>query len=148
MMYMNSNVRLHSQDPVRVKEKCNCRSRGGSFTRISPLPRFLFEGQGSTVLHRKKRLESDPKTLISLKKKNGIAIELSKGNENMSSKARKILALLNDPRHRSRLLDSLNKSTLDDVGPVGGDQSMAVLNDMNEVEVDHEEFLKSLLPRV
>ena len=66
----------------------------------------------------------------------------------MSPKARRILALLNDPRHRTRLLDSLNKSTLDDVGPVGGDQSMAVLKDMNELEVDHEDFVKSLAPGV
>jgi hypothetical protein len=68
--------------------------------------------------------------------------------KNMSPKARRILALLNDPRHRTRLLDSLNKSTLDDVGPVGGDQSMAVLKDMNELEVDHEDFVKSLAPGV
>jgi len=66
----------------------------------------------------------------------------------MSPKARRILALLNDPRHRTRLLDSLNKSTLDDVGPAGGDKSMAVLKDINELESDNEEFVKSLAPRV
>jgi hypothetical protein len=53
-----------------------------------------------------------------LKKKDGIAIELSRGGENMSPKARRILALLNDPRHRERLLQSMNQDTLDDVGPI------------------------------
>jgi hypothetical protein len=99
-------------------------------------------------LYRKRRLESGTNTLISLKKMNGVPIELSRGGESMSPKARRILALLNDPRHRTQLLVSLNKSTLDDVGPVGGDQSMAVLKDMNELEMDHEEFVKSLAPRV
>jgi hypothetical protein len=54
--------------------------------------------------------------------------------KNMSPKARRILALLNDPRHRSRLLDSLNKSTLDDVGPVGGDQEIKVLKELNDMQ--------------
>jgi hypothetical protein len=51
----------------------------------------------------------------------------------MSAKARRILALLNDPRHRTRLLDSLNRSTLDDVGPVGGDQEIKFLKELNEM---------------
>jgi hypothetical protein len=38
----------------------------------------------------------------------------------MSAKARRILALLNDPRRRTRVLDSLNRSTLDDVAHSGG----------------------------
>ena len=46
------------------------------------------------------------------------------------------------------MLVDFNQSTLDPVGPVGGDQSMAVLKDMNELEVDHEDFVKSLAPRV
>ena len=65
---------------------------------------------------------------------NEVAIELSKGDENMSPKARRILALLNDPRHRTRLLDSLNKSTLDDVGPVGGDKGEKFLSELNEMQ--------------
>ena len=36
----------------------------------------------------------------------------------------------------------------DEGGPVGGDQSMAVLKEMNELETGYEEFLKSLGPRV
>jgi hypothetical protein len=47
-----------------------------------------------------------------------------------------------------RVLVDFNASTLDPVGPVGGDQYMAVLKDMNELEVDHEEFVKSLALRV
>jgi hypothetical protein len=52
----------------------------------------------------------------------------------MSAKAGRILALLRGPRHRSRLLDSLNKSTLDDVGPVGGEQKIKVLKELNEMQ--------------
>ena len=51
----------------------------------------------------------------------------------MSAKARRIPALLNDPRRRTRLLGSLNKSTLDDVGTVGGDQEIKVLKEFNEL---------------
>jgi len=51
----------------------------------------------------------------------------------MSAKARRILALLNDPRRRSRVLDSLNKSTLDDVGPLGGDKGEKFLTELNEM---------------
>jgi uncharacterized protein YfeS len=51
----------------------------------------------------------------------------------MSKKARRILALLNDPRHRNRLLDSLNRSTLDDVAPFGGDKGEKFLSELNEM---------------
>lgn len=51
----------------------------------------------------------------------------------MSAKARRILALLRDPRHRNRLLDSLNKSTLDDVGPLGADKGEKFLSELNEI---------------
>jgi hypothetical protein len=39
-------------------------------------------------------------------------------------------------------------STLDPVGPVGGDQGIAVPKEMNELEVGHDAFVKSLAPRV
>jgi hypothetical protein len=52
----------------------------------------------------------------------------------MSAKARRLLALLNDPRHRTRVLGSLNKSTLDDVGPVGGDKGEKFLKELNEMQ--------------
>jgi uncharacterized protein YfeS len=51
----------------------------------------------------------------------------------MSAKARRILALLNDPRRRTRVLDSFNRSTLDDVGPVGGDKGEKFLSELNEM---------------
>ena len=52
----------------------------------------------------------------------------------MSAKARRILALLNDPRHRTRVLDSLNKSTLDDVGPIGVEKGEKFLSELNEMQ--------------
>jgi hypothetical protein len=80
---------------------------------------------------------------------NGIAIVIQKGGELMSAKARRILALLNDPRRRTRVLDSFNKSTLDDVGPVeGAGQGMKVLSEMNSLVDDHDAFVKSLAPSV
>jgi hypothetical protein len=33
-----------------------------------------------------------------------------------------------------------------DVGPLGGDHGMVVLKEMNDLEADHEEFVKSLAP--
>ncbi len=54
----------------------------------------------------------------------------------MSKKSKRMLALLNTPKQRNRLLDSLNKSTLDEgAAPVGErDQEMKVLNEMNELQ--------------
>jgi len=56
--------------------------------------------------------------------------------------------LFGNPRARDRILDEFNRSTLDDVGPVGGDQGMAILKDMNDLEVGHDEFVKSRAPGV
>jgi hypothetical protein len=58
------------------------------------------------------------------------------GGQIMSRKARRIFALLNDPRQKRRLLESLNKSTLDEgAAPVaGGDPEMKVLKEMNELQ--------------
>jgi hypothetical protein len=79
------------------------------------------------------RPESGTNTLETLKKMNGRAVVIQKGDDLMSAKARRILALLNDPRRRSRVLDSLNKSTLDDVGPLGGDKGEKFLTELNEM---------------
>jgi hypothetical protein len=63
----------------------------------------------------------------------------------MSAKAKRILAKLNDPRHRNRLLESLNKDTVDEGLPVsGGNQEMTVLKEMNAFEDQHEKFMESL----
>jgi len=51
----------------------------------------------------------------------------------MSAKSRRILALLNDPRRRTRVLDSLNRSTLDDVTPFAGDKGEKFLSELNEM---------------
>jgi hypothetical protein len=52
----------------------------------------------------------------------------------MSAKARRILALLNDPKRRTRVLDSFNKSTLDEgAGPVGGYKGEKFLGELNEM---------------
>ncbi len=53
----------------------------------------------------------------------------------MSAKAKRILAKLNDSRHRNRLLESLNKDTAPEGLPVsGGNQEMTILKDMNELQ--------------
>jgi len=45
---------------------------------------------------------------------------------------------LNDAKTRNLVLGELNASTMDDVGPVGGDQGMTVLKDMNDIESEHD----------
>jgi len=54
----------------------------------------------------------------------------------------------NSLKIRDQVLDEFNQSTLDDVGPLGGDQAMAVLKDMNDLESGHDEFVKSLAATV
>jgi len=57
---------------------------------------------------------------------------------------RKFLRTLGD-----RLLNEFNRENLDDVGPIGGaEQGMKVLQEMNSLADDHEEFVKSLAPSV
>jgi len=41
-----------------------------------------------------------------------------------------------------------NQSTLVPVGALGGDQGIAVLKALTALEVDHEDFVKSLAPGV
>jgi uracil-DNA glycosylase len=62
-MYMNSNVRLHSQ------EKCNCRSRGGSFTRIRPIPAIFSVGQESTASTCRKKGQKSKEMLENMGEK-------------------------------------------------------------------------------
>jgi hypothetical protein len=47
---------------------------------------------------------------------------------------------------RDRIQDEINRDNTPDVGPVGGDQGMAVLKEMNDLEAWHDEFIKSLAP--
>jgi hypothetical protein len=58
------------------------------------------------------------------------------------------LKLFRNPQARDRFLEEFNNSTLDPVGPVGGDHGMSVLKEMNDLEAGHDEFVKSLAPGV
>jgi hypothetical protein len=52
----------------------------------------------------------------------------------MSRKAKRILALLNDPRNRNRLVGEINLLDQDEPAQVGKDQEMKILKEMNELE--------------
>ncbi len=62
----------------------------------------------------------------------------------MSKKAKRILALLNDPKHRARMMTGVNRADQDEPAQVGKDQEMKVLNEINAFEDDHERFMDSL----
>jgi hypothetical protein len=50
-------------------------------------------------------------------------------------------------QRRDRILDEFNRSTLDDVGPIGGtEQGTKLLSEMDSLVDDHEEFVKILAP--
>ena len=50
----------------------------------------------------------------------------------MSAKAKRILALLNDPKYRGILLDKINKDNAPEGSPIsGGSHEMTILKDMN-----------------
>jgi hypothetical protein len=49
---------------------------------------------------------------------------------------------------RDRILHDFNQSTLDPVGPVGGEQGTKLLSEMNSLVDEHEEFVKSLSPKL
>jgi len=60
-----------------------------------------------------------------------------------------VLARPIDSQNRDRVLGEFNRSTLDDVGPMGGgEQGIKVLQGMNSLVDDHEAFVKSLAPSV
>ena len=54
----------------------------------------------------------------------------------MTEKARRILAMLKDRNYRERLLQGLNRSTLDEGAEAvaGKDQEIKVLKEMNELQ--------------
>lgn len=60
----------------------------------------------------------------------------------------KALRPLRNPKARDRVLGEFNRSTLDDVEPVGGENGMRVLREMNDLEVRHDEFVTSQAPKV
>jgi hypothetical protein len=47
---------------------------------------------------------------------------------------RQALKRLANPERRPRILNEFNRSTLDDVGPVGGDKEEKFLRDLNEMQ--------------
>ena len=54
----------------------------------------------------------------------------------MSAKSKRILALLNDPKYRQRILDNINSTHQDEDAHVhqNQDQEIKVLKEMNELE--------------
>ena len=68
----------------------------------------------------------------------------------MTEKAKKILQktqlrrLFRNPKARDRVLDEFNRSTLDDVGPIGGDKGEKFLKELNEMaDLERDAELKS-----
>jgi hypothetical protein len=61
---------------------------------------------------------------------------------------RRVLKRLNNPRRKDRILSDFNQSTLDPVGPLGGEQGTKLLSEMNSLVDEHEEFVKSLTPKL
>ena len=55
---------------------------------------------------------------------------------------------LGDPEIMKRILDEFNQSTLDPVGPFGGEQGMKVLSKINSLVDDHDAFVRNLAPIV
>jgi hypothetical protein len=72
----------------------------------------------------------------------------------MSDKAKALLRkmkrrrLFGDPQARERVLGEFNRSTMDDVGPLGGQEGTKLLSEMNSLVEHHEEFVRSLASRV
>ena len=63
----------------------------------------------------------------------------------MSAKAKRILAMMNEPKYRGILLDKLNKDNAPEGSPIsGGPQEMTILKDMNEMDEAHDKFMDSL----
>jgi hypothetical protein len=63
----------------------------------------------------------------------------------MSKKARRKLALLNDPRQKNRFLEALNKDTMDAAAPAGGgDQELKVLKEMENLDQEHDKYMQDL----
>jgi hypothetical protein len=65
----------------------------------------------------------------------------------MTPKSKRILKRLNDPTHRTKMLDKLNQDNLPEAAPITNNgQEMTVLKDMNDLANDHEAYMESLRP--
>lgn len=63
----------------------------------------------------------------------------------MSAKAKRILALLTDPKQRARMLERINKDNAPEGSTIsGGPQEMTILKDMNAMDDAHDTFMDSL----
>jgi len=62
----------------------------------------------------------------------------------MSAKAKRILALLNDPRHKTRLMNILNKTTLDDGATPLGIDEMTILRNRESVDKERDHSMHEL----
>jgi hypothetical protein len=58
-------------------------------------------------------------------------------------KSKRILALLNDPGQKKRLLEALNKDTMDAAAPIGNGE-MTILKDMESLNQEHEQYMQDL----
>jgi len=56
--------------------------------------------------------------------------------------------LFGSPKARERVLDEFNRSTLDDVKALGGDQGMDVLKEMNELGEAQELTIRESVSRI
>jgi hypothetical protein len=67
------------------------------------------------------------------------------GKESLVSidKARRILALLHDPKRRAKVMDDFNDANPPS-GPSTSQQGMSILKDINEFEDDHERYMDLL----
>jgi hypothetical protein len=65
------------------------------------------------------------------------------GAEIMCKKARRILALLNDPRQKNRLLEALDEDATDAAVPVGKGE-MTILKDMDSLDLQHDQYMQDL----
>jgi hypothetical protein len=73
----------------------------------------------------------------------------------MTDKAKKIVEkmrngmLFQNPMAREEALDEFNRSTLDEVGPIGGaEQGMKVLQEMNELGEAQEQIIRDGVSKI
>lgn len=65
----------------------------------------------------------------------------------MNKKSERILALLNNRKHRNLLLGSFNKSTLDEENAPLGKGEMTILRGMESLDKEHDQCMQDLKSR-
>lgn len=78
----------------------------------------------------------------------------------MTDKAQKILQKMqkrqalkrwrefSNPERREKILHEFNRAQMDDVGPLGGDQGMTVLKDINDLGQRQEQIIRESFAKV